>query len=118
MYPAELRRLDALLASATIAHEAIFDLARELRARGSTSVETEGLLRESAQIVTKMLPNMTSAARRLAGRWSERELLEPSAVATTLEEIEVEMERIGPEIEQLLIRQRQISGRLRDLLKE
>jgi hypothetical protein len=118
MRPAELRRLDALMASAMIAHEAIFDMSRELRAQGSMSAETEALLRESARIVTNVLPNMTATARRLASRWGERDLFEPSAVAATLREIETEMELISPEIEQLLARQRQIAGRLRDLLNE
>ena len=118
MRPTELRRLDALLASAMIAHEAIFDMSRELRAHGSMTADTEELLRESAQIVTKMLPNVTSTARQLAGRWSERDLLESSTVAATLKEIEVEMERIGPEIEQFLARQHQIASHLRGLLKE
>jgi len=103
-----------------IAHEAIFDISRELRAQGSMSAETEGLLKESAQIVTRVLPDLSSTARRLAGRWSELDLLEPSpsTVEATLGEIEIEMERIGPEIEHLLIRQRQIAGRLGNLLKE
>lgn len=118
MRPRELRRLDALMASAMIAHEAIFEMSRELRAQGSVSEETEGLLRESAQIVTIVLPNMTATARRLGSRWSERDLLESSAAGATLREIETEMERIGPEIEQLLTRQRRIAGRLSDLLNE
>ncbi|HEY2479963.1 MAG TPA: hypothetical protein VGI17_14710 [Solirubrobacterales bacterium] len=100
-----------------IAHEAIFDMSRELRAQGSMTAETEGLLRESAEVVTKMLPNVTFTARQLAGRWSERDLLESSTAAVTMKEIKAEMERIGPEIEQLLARQRQIATGLRDLLK-
>lgn len=117
MRPAGLRRLDALLASAMIAHEAIFDMSRELHAQESMSAETEELITESARIVTRELPSMSATARRLAGRWSERDLLAPSTVVATLREIEVEMERIGPEIEQLLSRQHRIAGRLRELLK-
>lgn len=118
MGPAELRRLDAFLASAMIAHEAIFDMTRELRAQGSMSAPTEDLLAESAQIVTMSLPNLTGTVRRLASRWGERDLLAPSAAAATIREIETELDRIGPEIEQLLARQRQIAAHLRSLLKE
>jgi len=93
-------------------------MSRELHARGAAGTETEGLLKESAQIVTKMLPNMTATARRMAERWSERDLLEPSTGAAILSEIEAEMERISPEIQQMLTRQRQIARRLRGLLEE
>jgi hypothetical protein len=117
MRPAELRRLDALLASAMIAHEAIFDMSRVLREQGSIDVEVEGLLGESARIVTMELPDVTSTVHRLADQWSEQSLLEPSAAATTMREIEREMERVRPDIEQRLVRQRQIAGRLRDLLE-
>jgi hypothetical protein len=116
MRPAELRRLDILLASAMMAHEAIFEMSRRLRERGTVNVEAQGLVGESARIVTKALPDMTATVRGLAIRWSEQSLLEPVAAETTLREIEREMKRIGPEIEQFLTRQRRIAGRLRDLL--
>jgi hypothetical protein len=115
MRPTELRRLDSLLASAMIAHEAIFEMSRRLREPGSVNVEAQGLLNESARIVTKTLPDVTSTVHGLAIQWSEQSLLEPVLAETTLQEIEREMERIGPEIEQFLTRQRRIAGRLRDL---
>ena len=118
MRPIELRRLDALMASAMIAHEAIFEMSRELRAQGSLNAEMDGLLRESARIVTVVLPNVTATARRLGTRWSERDLLESSAAAVVLRKIEAEMERIEPKIEELLARQRQIAGCLRERLGE
>ncbi len=101
-----------------IAHEAIFDMSRELRAQGSISAETESLVRESAQIVIKMLPAVTGKVRRLADRWSELDLLDPLTATTTLREIKSETERISPEIERLLARQGQIAGDLRDLLEK
>ena len=46
MRPAELRRLDTLLASAMIAHEAIFERSRKLRERGLVNVEARRLVGE------------------------------------------------------------------------
>jgi hypothetical protein len=94
MRPAELRRLDALLASAMIAHEVIFEMSRELREQGSIGVEAEGLLRESAQIVTVKLPDRTSTVHGSRSSGVNRASLSR------------------------LVRQRQIASRLRDLLED
>ncbi len=66
-----IKRLDALFSAAMIAHEAIFEMHRELIARDLGNAEQARLLEESAQIVTSKLPGLTATARRLSGEWSE-----------------------------------------------
>lgn len=100
-----------------IAHEAIFEMRRELIASERGSAEQARLLGESAQIVIEKLPSLTASARKLFGKWNEQSLLDPDAAEATLGEIATELERIGPKVEALLGRQRQIAARLRGMLE-
>lgn len=49
--PSAIKHLDALFSAAMIAHEAIFEMRRELIANHRGNAEQAGLLEESAQIV-------------------------------------------------------------------
>lgn len=115
--PVAVDRLDALLSTSMIAHEAIFEMRRELIVRGRGSAEQTRLLGESSRIVVEKLPGLTAVARGLAGRWVEQTLLDPDAAEATLGEIATELELIEPEVEALLGRQRQIAARLRQMLE-
>lgn len=64
--PAAIKRLDALFSAAMIAHEAIFEMRRELIANDRGNAEQAGLLEESAQIVTGKLPGLSGTLR---GTW-------------------------------------------------
>lgn len=93
--PAVIKRLDALFSAAMIAHEAIFEMRRELIANDRGNAEQAGLLEESAQIVTGKLPGLTARVRQgreaprrglkapsAAGRFAPS--VPPSALATTV----------------------------------
>ncbi|MBA3866152.1 MAG: hypothetical protein H0X42_07385 [Solirubrobacterales bacterium] len=67
--PSAIKRLDALFSAAMIAHEAIFEMRRELIASYRGDAEQARLLEESAQIVTGKLPGLTAKTRKLSGTW-------------------------------------------------
>lgn len=115
--PAAIKRLDALFSAAMIAHEAIFEMRRELIANDRGNAEQAGLLEESAQIVTGKLPGLTTRVRQLSGEWAEQSLLHPEGAEQTLGEVEAELEHIEPEVQSLLSRQREIAARLRSMLE-
>jgi len=115
--PYAIRRLDALFSAAMIAHEAIFEMRRELIANDRGNAEQAGLLEESAQIVTGKLPGLTTRVRQLSGKWAEQSLLHPEGAEQTLGEVEAELEHIEPEVQSLLSRQREIAARLRSMLE-
>ncbi len=115
--PAAIKRLDALFSASMIAHEAIFEMCRELIAKGRGSAEQARLLEESARITASELPRLAATARELAARWTEQSLLDPDAAKATLREFEAELGRIEPEAQALLERQRQIAVALRAMLK-
>lgn len=117
MRPAAIAELDALLSASMIAHEAIFEMRRELVAGGRVSPEQSLLLEESARIVTEELPRLTVANHELVAKWIEQSLLDPGAAESTLAEFMAELERIKPKIDALLDRQRQIATRFRELLE-
>ncbi len=115
--PDPIKRLDALFSAAMIAHEAIFEMRRELIANDRGNPEQAGLLEESAQIVTGKLPGLTARARRLSGKWTEQSLLDPEGAEETVGEIEAELAHLEPEVRSLLNRQHEIAARLRSMLE-
>jgi hypothetical protein len=115
--PQAIKRLDSLLSAAMIAHEAIFEMRRELIAIDRATPEQARLLEESARIVTTELPALSAMARQLSARWGEQSLLDPEGASKTLEELEGELPRIEPGIQSLLNRQREIATRLRSMLE-
>jgi hypothetical protein len=115
--PPATKRLDAFFSAAMIAHEAIFEMRRELIADGRGDAEQARLLEESAQIVTGKLPSLTARVRQLSGKWTEQSLLDPERAEETLGEIEAELEHVEPEVQSLLNRQREIAARLRSMLE-
>jgi hypothetical protein len=100
-----------------IAHEAIFEMRRELIADGRSDAEQARLLEESAQIVTGRLPALTARVRQLSSKWAEQNLLHPEGAEETLREIEAEFEHVEHEVQSLLNRQREIAARLRSMLE-
>jgi hypothetical protein len=115
--PAAIKRLDALFSAAMIAHEAIFEMRRELIASDRGDAEQARLLEESAQIVTGKLPGLTIRVRQLSDKWSEQSLLDPKGAEETLAEVEAELARVEPQVQPLLSRQREIAARLRSMLE-
>jgi len=115
--PEPLRRFNSLHSTAVIAHEAIFDLHRAAVARGRGSAEAAALLQQSARIALDELPRLTTTARDLAAIVDES-ALDPDATELALSQLSGELERIHPEAARLLMRQRQIAGRLREMIGE
>ncbi|HXV05597.1 MAG TPA: hypothetical protein VFP23_06805 [Solirubrobacterales bacterium] len=111
--PAAITRLSTLLAEATIAHGAIFDLHRRLLVRGRTGTDSAGLLAESARIATMRLPALAAPLGRLATRWDEESLLDPQAADSTAREIAARLAAVEPEMRSLLARQSEIAAKLR-----
>jgi hypothetical protein len=114
--PVPIRRLDSLFSAALIAHEAIFEMSRELTASGRVEETAAELLAESARIALTDLPAMAARACDLTARWEEQSLLDPTAAERTAELLDAELGRIEPEVQMLMERQRHIAARLRSML--
>ncbi len=113
--PQAIRRLDSLLAAAMIAHEAIFEMRRELIARDKGNPEQARLLAESARIVTVDLPALSADVRQLSAKWKEQALLDSEGAKGAIAELEADLARIEPRIDLLLNRQREIAAQLRSM---
>ena len=116
--PPVLARLDSFLAASVIAHEATFDLHRELAELGRAGADADQLLVESARLTTVEIPRTVAEARRLAVVWKDKSILDPAAAATTLESLVGELDRIEPAMRDFLKRQREIAERLRSMLEK
>lgn len=114
-HPAAIKQLHLLLSTATIAHEAIFEIRRELIERDRGSPEQAQLLEESARIVTVELPGLSASARQLSAKWREQSLLDAKGAERTLAELESELARIETDAESLLDRQIEIAARLNSM---
>lgn len=113
--PPAISQLNSLLGAATIAHEAIFEMRRDLIARDRGNPEQAQLLAESARIANVELPDLSADARRLAAEWREQSLLDGEAAEKTLVALESELAHIEPAADSLLNRQREIAARLRSM---
>jgi hypothetical protein len=113
--PPAIKRLDSLLSAAMIAHEAIFEMRRELISDDRGNPEQAQLLAESAQIVTVELSGLSAAARQLSVRWREQSLLDSKRAEETLAELESELAHIEPDVDSMLDRQREIAAQLRSM---
>ncbi len=110
--PTAIKELDLLLQTATIAHESIFEIRRELIASDQGNLEQAQLLEESARIVTVELPGLSTTARRLSAKWRDQVLLDAEGAAKTLAELKSELMRIKGDAESLLDRQLEIAARM------
>lgn len=110
--PTAIKELDLLLQTATIAHESIFEIRRELIASDQGTPEQAQLLEESARIATVELPGVSSTARHLSAKWRDHVLLDTDGAARTLAELKSELARIRVDAESLLDRQQEIAARM------
>lgn len=115
--PDPLLRLNAALETTRIAHEAIFDIYRELASVGRATVESRGLLEESADLTLHRVPALTSTARRPASTWREASVLSPDSADEARSELAAEVESIEGDLRSLVERQREIAARLRSMLE-
>ncbi len=110
--PTAVKELDLLLQTATIAHESIFEIRRELIASDRGNPEQAQLLEESARIVTVELPGLSATARQLSAKWRDQVLLDAERATETLAELKSELARIKVDAESLLDRQLEIAARM------
>ena len=110
--PTAIKELDLLLQTATITHESIFEIRRELIASDEANPEQAQLLEESARIATIELPGLSATARQLSAKWRDQVLLDAEGAARTLAELKSELARIKVDAESLLDRQSAIAARM------
>ena len=91
-----LEQLEQYLGAARIAHEFVGELHRQLVELGVHDPRALGLLSESADVVPRQIPQLTSLLRELERDWEDRARLDPSAAHEMSAGIEDEFERIGP----------------------
>jgi hypothetical protein len=115
--PGPLLQLDRYFAAATIAHEYIADLHRELVALGEDDEQTREALGESAAVVLERMPALTGELRRLEREWSEQRLVDPSRAERTLGAIEAALPEVEAELDALRTRQDDIAIELRERVK-
>ena len=112
--PGSLGQLDRFFAAATIAHEYISDLHRELVALHEDTERTHELLGESAAVVLERMPELTRELRRLGRDWAEQALLEPPQAERALALIEAGLAAVAPELTAIRLRQDDIVAELRE----
>ena len=103
--PEAIRRLDRYLATARIAHEAIWELHSMLLAAGRDDQDTHEQLREAGLIATVEIPDLLRMAGTLRTTWSDQELLDRAAAEVTAGELAAELDRVEPEFRRLRARQ-------------
>jgi hypothetical protein len=106
--PEPVGRLDRYFAAATIAHEYVADLHRELVELRAYDVQTQELLGESASVVLARMPDLTRELRSLERKWAEQELLDPHQAERTVEVFGVRFTELEPELAALRARQDEI----------
>ena len=115
--PDPFAALDRYFAAATIAHEYVADLHRELGALGGDSAHTRALLAESAAVVTDRMPAPTRELRQLRAEWETQNLLDPPRATRTLERAETRLIEAEPDLSVLRARQDEIVAEMRGLLE-
>ncbi len=115
--PVPLAQLDRHFAAATIAHEYVADLHRELINLHEDSERTGELLGESAELVLGRMLELTREVRRLGLDWTEQTLLDPLQAERTLHLIETRFAEAEPELFALRARQNAIVEELQERVK-
>jgi hypothetical protein len=110
-------RIDSLLAAATLAHEVVFDLSRDLSAEAAGGGDAaRALLSESARIATIEMPGLARRIRMLNAQLDLERLAEDPAADRTARGITAEEARVVPRMEAQLTRLREIVDAFRRLL--
>jgi hypothetical protein len=115
--PSPLAALDRYFAAATIAHEYLGDLHRELAELAMDSAHTRALLGESATVVTDRMPALTRELRQLGEEWETQNLLDPARAKRTLQLAETRLIEAEPELSALRARQDEIVAEMWGLLE-
>ena len=116
-HPDPFAVLDGYFAAATIAHEYLAGLHRQLGALGADNAHTRALLGESAAVVTKRMPGLARELRQLREEWETHNLLDPLRATRTLERAETRLIEAEPDLRVLRARQDEIVAEMRGLLE-
>jgi hypothetical protein len=111
--PYPFKALDRYFAAATIAHEYLADLHREL---GADRAHKRALLGESATVVTERMPTLTRELLQLREQEAQN-LLDPPRVKRSLRLAETPLIESEPELSALRARQDEIVAEMRGLLE-
>jgi hypothetical protein len=115
--PDPFAALDRYFAVATIAHEYLAELHRELAALSADNAHARALLGESAVIVTKRMPALMRELRQLREEWETQNLLDPDRATRTLKRAETRLIEAEPELSALRARRKAIVAEMRGLLE-
>jgi hypothetical protein len=111
-----LRQLDRYFAAATIAHEYVADLHRELAELHADNAHTRELLGESAAVIVRRMPELTRELRDLERELREQELLSPRRAVRTVEVLAARFADLDPALAALRARQDEIAAELVNLI--
>ena len=109
--------LDRYFAAATIAHEYLAELHRELGVFGADSAHARALLGESTAVVTERMPALTRELRQLREEWETQNLLDPPRAKRTLQRAETRLIEAEPDLSVLRASQDEIVAEMRGLLE-
>jgi len=110
--PEAVDTLDHILATATVAHEQIFDLHRDLTGLDAADDESRARLAEAVRISLTDIPTVLRPALELMERWLDQSVLDRDAAEGTVVEIEAELKRVASDLERLQARLRGIAREL------
>jgi hypothetical protein len=110
--PGPFGQLDRYFAAATIAHEYVADLHRELIELHADNIHTRELLGESTATVLTRMPELTRELRSLERKWAEQELLDPHQATRTMRAFGARFAELEPEFARLRARQDEIVAEL------
>lgn len=116
--PPPVIRLDGLLATTRIVHEAIYTLHAELISRSHGVARASDLLAEAARIALIDVPQLTSESRRLVRRWREQSVLDPAGALHAIHDLAAALPRVEADIGRRIDRRRKIASDLKSLLDE
>lgn len=116
--PEPVRRLDRYLATARIAHEAIWELHNRLLAVDRYDEHAQEQLRHAGRIATDEIPALLRKARELSSTWNDQQLLERPAAEATAAELTADLDRVEATFRELRARQDEVARAFRSLLEQ
>ena len=83
---------------------------------GADDERTRTLVRASADITLRLMPELSKEVRHLGRTWRDQEVLNPPEAERTAELIQARLAALTPQLTELRQRQDEIARELRDLI--